>query len=208
MTEALVGRRERKKEETKRKIFEAAVKLFTDKGFVATTVDDLAEAADVAKGTFFNYFPRKEAIVHYLFEEWAEVGEQVAAETNRPAEERILDLFAMAATSFGEKRELARIVAQFALQQMCGPKPEDMPTHRRHDQIFDDIWQQGVARGEFRADVDPMQAHGVLGSVFVGAVTWWVGSQDGRVHPQALQYALPDIIRANMKMVFDGLRKT
>ena len=85
MTEATVGRRERKKEETKRKIFEAAVKLFTDKGFSATTVDEIAEAADVAKGTFFNYFPRKEAIVHYLFEEWAEAGEQIVAETSRPA---------------------------------------------------------------------------------------------------------------------------
>ena len=114
----------------------------------------------------------------------------------------------MAAASFGEKRELARTVAQFALQQICCPKPEDLLPHRRHDQIFEDIWQQGVARGEFRADSDPMQAHGVLGSVFVGAVTWWVGAADGRVHPQALEFALPDIVRANMKVVFDGLRKT
>ena len=207
MTEALVGRRERKKEETKRKIFDAAVKLFTDKGFEATTVDEIAEAADVAKGTFFNYFPRKEAIVHFLFEEWAEVGERVVAEMDRSAEDRIVDLFAMAAASFGDKRELARTVARFALQEMCGCPPEALNAHIRHDQLFDDIWSQGVARSEFRADVDPTQARGVLGSVFVGAVTWWVGAPDGRVDPQALRYPLPDIIRANMKMVFDGLRK-
>jgi len=208
MTEATVGRRERKKEETKRKIFEAAVKLFTDKGFTATTVDEIAEAADVSKGTFFNYFPRKEVIGQYLFEEWAEVGEQIATETTRHAEERILELFTMAAESLGEKRELARSVMQFALQQMCGPRPDDMVTHRRHDQIFDDLWRQGVAAGEFRADVDPMLAHGVLGSVFVGAVTWWAGQSDGRVDPRVASYALPDIIRTHMKMVFDGLRKT
>jgi len=208
MTEALVGRRERKKEETKRKIFEAAVKLFTDKGFNAATVDEIAEAADVSKGTFFNYFPRKEAIAQYLFEEWAEVGEQLVAETTLPAEERILELFTMAAESFGGKRELARSVMQFALQQMCGPRPEELATHRRHDQIFDDLWRQGIASGEFRAEVDPMLAHGVLGSVFVGAVTWWAGRPDGSVDPRVASFPLPDIIRTHMKMVFDGLRKT
>ena len=208
MTEALVGRRERKKEETKRKIFEAAVKLFTDKGFSATTVDEIAEAADVSKGTFFNYFPRKESIAQYLFEEWAEVGEQIVTETSRPAEERILELFTVAAESFGGKRELARSVMQFALQQMCAPRPEDVATHRHHDQIFDDLWRQGVAAGDFRSDVDPMLAHGVLGSVFVGAVTWWVGLPDGRVDPRVASLPLPDIIRTHMKMVFDGLRTT
>lgn len=207
MTDTSVGRRERKKEETRRRIYEAAIKLFNDKGFDATTVDEIAETADVAKGTFFNYFPRKEAVVHYLFEEWTALGEEILADSGRSAQERIIELFVQAAASFGDQRELARTVARFSLQEMCAPTPDVLDEHRRHDRIFDEIWRQGVERGEFRADVELMHARGVLGSVFVGAVTWWVGGPNGRVDPQALEFALPDIIRANLMMVFDGLRR-
>lgn len=60
------GRRERRKEETRRQIFQAAMKLFEKKGIFATTVEEITKAADVGKGTFFNYFPSKEAIFSAL----------------------------------------------------------------------------------------------------------------------------------------------
>ena len=41
----------------------AALRLFADKGFAETTVEDITNAADVGKGTFFNYFPSKEHIL-------------------------------------------------------------------------------------------------------------------------------------------------
>ncbi|HUS20130.1 MAG TPA: TetR/AcrR family transcriptional regulator [Terriglobales bacterium] len=62
------GRRERRKEETRRHIFQAAMKLFEKKGVFATTVEEITQAADVGKGTFFNYFPSKEAILSALAE--------------------------------------------------------------------------------------------------------------------------------------------
>jgi AcrR family transcriptional regulator len=62
------GRRERRKEETRRQIFQAAMKLFEKKGVFATTVEEITKAADVGKGTFFNYFPSKEAIFSALAE--------------------------------------------------------------------------------------------------------------------------------------------
>ncbi|UCE60200.1 MAG: TetR/AcrR family transcriptional regulator [Phycisphaerales bacterium] len=51
-----------KKEETRRRIIECALKLFNDKGFEETTTRDIAEAAGIAAGTMFNYFPTKEAL--------------------------------------------------------------------------------------------------------------------------------------------------
>ena len=63
-----LGRRERRKEETRKQIFQAAMKLFGKKGVFATTVEEITEAADVGKGTFFNYFPSKEAILSALAE--------------------------------------------------------------------------------------------------------------------------------------------
>jgi TetR/AcrR family transcriptional regulator, cholesterol catabolism regulator len=60
------GRRERNKLEVYRRIREAAVELFRQHGYEATTVEQIAERADVAKGTVFNYFPRKESLLEAL----------------------------------------------------------------------------------------------------------------------------------------------
>lgn len=57
------GRRERRAAETRERLFRAALRLFEERGFTATTVEDITEAADVGKGTFFNYFPSKEHII-------------------------------------------------------------------------------------------------------------------------------------------------
>ncbi|WP_209125748.1 FAD-dependent oxidoreductase [Alkalihalobacillus sp. BA299] len=58
-----------KKERTKERIVSAAIVLFRENGFDSTTVKEITEAAQVAKGTFFNYFPTKESILQSLIEE-------------------------------------------------------------------------------------------------------------------------------------------
>src|ERR1700749_2999509 len=56
-------RRSRRSAETRERLFGAAVRLFAEQGFAETTVEDITNAADVGKGTFFNYFPSKEHIL-------------------------------------------------------------------------------------------------------------------------------------------------
>src|SRR6516225_2778895 len=68
-----LGRRQRRKQETRQQIFQAAMNLFARKGIFSTTVEEITDAADVGKGTFFNYFPSKEAILSALAERQLEI---------------------------------------------------------------------------------------------------------------------------------------
>lgn len=57
------GRRERKRRQTRERIEAAALALFLERGFDGTTIEDITEAADVSKRSFFDYFPSKEEVV-------------------------------------------------------------------------------------------------------------------------------------------------
>jgi len=66
---AHAGLRQRKKESLRRAIEDAAWELFAQKGYEETSVNDIAEHADVAPRTFFRYFPTKEAVLYPQFDE-------------------------------------------------------------------------------------------------------------------------------------------
>src|SRR3984893_11040297 len=57
------NRRERQSLERRERLFRSALDLFARKGFAETTVEDITNAADLGKGTFFNYFPSKDHIL-------------------------------------------------------------------------------------------------------------------------------------------------
>ncbi|MFH8346288.1 TetR/AcrR family transcriptional regulator [Streptomyces sp. NPDC018045] len=66
MAETSTGRRERKKTRTRQALADAAVRLFTERGFDHVGVREVAEAADVSLSTLFKHFPSKEALVFDL----------------------------------------------------------------------------------------------------------------------------------------------
>ena len=74
--EVVRSRSTSKAEETRRRIYEAALQSFRDRGFEQTTMRDIARQAGVALGAAYYYFASKEAIVLAFYEEMEERGDQ------------------------------------------------------------------------------------------------------------------------------------
>jgi len=85
------GLRERKKEQTRRAILDAAQRLFAERGFDGVTVADVAREAEVSVGTVFNYFPAKEDLFYGRMEDFE--ASLVAAVRARSAGESVLSAF-------------------------------------------------------------------------------------------------------------------
>jgi AcrR family transcriptional regulator len=66
MTGQFTGKRETAKSERRERLYEAALTLFRTQGYETTTVDQITRRAGLAKGTFFNYFPTKDAVLRYM----------------------------------------------------------------------------------------------------------------------------------------------
>jgi AcrR family transcriptional regulator len=91
LDEAEVGRRERKKAQTRQALLDAAWALFEEQGYAATTIEDITERVDVSSRTFFRYFPSKEAVV-FADEDGADKSEIIAqALAERPQDEPVLE---------------------------------------------------------------------------------------------------------------------
>lgn len=113
-TSASAGLRGRKRAETHAHIQAAALRLFLEHGFDATTLDDIAKAADVSRRTLFHYFASKEDIV---FSTKADFPDLIAeAVRRRPAGEPLLDMVENALSDLAtryqttEARDLARLI--------------------------------------------------------------------------------------------------
>ena len=84
---AVLGLRERKKLKTRQSLRREAYRLFAEQGYEATSVDQIAAAAEVSPSTFFRYFPTKEDVV--LSDEYDPMLADVLR--SRPADESIVD---------------------------------------------------------------------------------------------------------------------
>jgi len=198
MTSKELTRRARKKEETKERIFQAALELFRQRGVAATTVEEICDRADVAKGTFFNYFPRKEAVFAFLTEQWqAEAAERASAILAEPgpARDRLIDLFVEFAGFYEEERELAGHMVQEWGRQRRTPDDE---IGRRWNALGEEVVRRLQETGEIRADIDPGRAHELMESVYHGTVALYVAAPTP-------PFPLREELRSRLTLVMEGL---
>src|ERR1019366_8003105 len=108
-----MGRRQRRAAETRLRLFRCALQLFAERGFPNVTVGDITEAADVGKGTFFNYFESKDHVLGVMAEIQLSKIKQAAnlnAEVKQSARSTLHDLAMRLIEEPGRSPELARAV--------------------------------------------------------------------------------------------------
>jgi AcrR family transcriptional regulator len=198
MTEVELSRRERKKEATKERIFKAAFALFKRQGVEATTVDEICEKADVAKGTFFNYFPRKEAVFGYLAEEWfAQAEEESAAIVAKPGPvgTQLITMFSELAAFYEEEPALARYVLDDWMQRQHS---EDDALCKQWDDLALRLIRKLQANGELRKDETAERLAGVLHCVHQGTILEFVASPES-------PFPLRTELRRRLMLAIEGL---
>lgn len=144
--------RQKRKIETKNRIFEVSGKLFKEKGFESTTIDEITKEAGIAKGTFFNYFPTKESLVFYFAEQKAELVYGLTEnETIKHlhTKERIKKFLVALAESYENDKELTKLLffeyRRYIEDSRNTPDKERNP-HYRLIKVLLDLLQEGIKK--------------------------------------------------------------
>lgn len=165
----------RKKAETKEKIFNTAVELFLQQGYDETTVEQIAEKADVAKGTFFNHFPTKDSILFYLGLQRLAILEDMLAQellSVCSASEKIYTCLKIFAQMNEDNKEItALVISEVVTKQILDFDKAGIPYFKK---IFKKIICQGQEDGEFRHNFNPGQAADILVSMYFFTLLDWL----------------------------------
>ena len=192
------GRRERRRLETRERIFHAALELFAERGFMETTVEDITEAADVGKGTFFNYFPTKEHVLAtYGAERLANV--ERALQRARARDGEVLDVVRDLMKGVGggpESPALLRAIyaAHASRTDVRRELQARMDTARR---LLAEIFKLAQQRGEMRQDLSASVLARLIQIVFHGVMCSWALHPSGTLHGTAAE--IWDMVSAGLR---------
>ncbi len=170
------GIREIKKRETRQAIIAAAVALFSEKGFEKTSIEAIAIAAGIGKGTIYGYFRAKEDIFLAFCEDQIDYAFGILAEKNDPQApllEQLVLLFMSQFRFVTANREFGRLLAR----EMTFPREAS----REKSRDLDARYLQGVGvlltrasqRGELKPEIDNMHATGHLYALYLLTLSAW-----------------------------------
>ncbi len=178
------GRRERRSAETRERLFRAALDLFARKGFTETTVEDITEAADVGKGTFFNYFPSKDHILLAFGEMQLGKLDSAVAEARRTGEPMPQFLRSLGVRMTQEPVRNPGIIRVLLQAYLAGtPVRESMLDLQKRVQVLHtEIILLGQERGEIRRDLPAAEISNVFRQTIFGTLLFWSLHGDATLH--------------------------
>src|SRR5215470_2593172 len=170
-----LGRRERRAAETRISLFRCAMRLFAERGFQNVTVEDITEAADVGKGTFFNYFQSKDQVLGVMAEiQLGKVREvlQLAEDGQQSVRTILRILFQRVSEEPGRSPELTRaLISTFlASDKIRLTMSTNLAEGRRMVAKILDLGQQ---RGEIARSLRPERLARQCQQSVIGTLLFW-----------------------------------
>jgi AcrR family transcriptional regulator len=151
------SRRARKKERTRQEIYRAAMDLFGARGFDRVTLEQICDAADVARATFFLHFPSKSALLFEFSRGLAAELQERLREPRGSAAQEFRTMVELVSQRWHEQGEVMR-----AMLREFFVTPESLAAARAEGRelraAIEDIVERGQARGEFRSGLEPRLA--------------------------------------------------
>jgi len=179
---AAPGLRQRKRQQTRERLTQAAMALFLDRGFEATTLDEIASAADISRRSFFHYFASKEDVVFAWQEE--STAALITAVAARPANESMLAAAENAILAMVMELKPGEAIAIARLKR-------DNPALQARDQVKHEKLERALAEALSRRTghkTEKLQARLVAmiatGAMRIGGELW--AAEGAREKPEAL----------------------
>jgi AcrR family transcriptional regulator len=193
-----LGRRARRSAATRDSLFRAALDLFAQKGFAETTVEDITEAADVGKGTFFNYFPSKEHLL-VAFSDMQIAKLQAAVDRVTKSHEPMPSFLRnLGLTMTAEPARNPSIVRALLQANLSSSAVRDIMrvNHSRSHVLLTRLVQTGQDRGEVRNDLPAAEIAHVFRQTVFGTLLIWSVLADS---------SLAERIHAAFDLLWNGL---
>lgn len=177
-------RRQRRSAEIRERLFNAALRLFAEKGFVETTVEDITNAADVGKGTFFNHFPSKDHILLAFGE--MQLGKlQDAVNTARKLNEPMPHFLRALGSRMTQEPTRNPAIIRALLQAYLSTtqvREAMIDMQNRVHALHTQMMQLGQDRGEIRSDVPASELAQVFRQTIFGTLLIWSLYGDASLH--------------------------
>ena len=177
-------RRQRRSAEIRERLFGAALKLFAEKGFAETTVEDITNVADVGKGTFFNHFPSKDHILLAFGEmQLAKLQDAVnsARNSNEPMPHFLRSLGVRMTQEPTRNPAISRALLQ-AYLSTTQVREAMIDLQNRVHALHTQMIQLGQTRGEIRSDLPATEIAHVFRQTIFGTLLIWSLYADDSLH--------------------------
>jgi len=171
------SRRSRKKEQTRRCIFTAAMALFAARDYDTATIEDICERADVAKATFFLHFPNKAALLTEFNERLTHDLEQRLLSVEGGSENKLRFLVGAMLLDWEKNAEIMRKMVGDFLNQPSLPAAATKANEGILDLIAN-IIRDGQQSGEFSSLVAPHLVAAALVASWGAFVSAWIADRD------------------------------